>query len=71
MKKTQEQKVLKYLETHRGITQAQAIDKLGIYRLSARIYRLREAGYQIITNRKDVTNRFGETCHIAEYRLVK
>ena len=71
MKKKQTDMILNYLQKHRGITQAQAIEKFGCYRLSGRIYDLRAEGYPIITERKAVKNRFGETCHVAEYRLVK
>ena len=71
MKKKQTEMILNYLQKHRGITQAQAIEKFGCYRLSGRIYDLREEGYPIITERKAVKNRFGETRHVAEYRLVK
>ena len=63
--------ILEYLQKHRGITQAQAIEKFGCYRLSGRIYDLRSEGYNIITHMKEVKNRFGDTCHVAEYRLVK
>ena len=67
--KAQTQKVLEYLESHVGITPREAYDNLGIYRLSARIWELRDAGYPITTNRKEVPNRYGETSIVAEYRL--
>jgi hypothetical protein len=73
MKKRHKHKdmILDYLKKHRGITQAQAIEKFGCYRLSGRIFDLRSEGYLIITTMKEVKNRFGDTCHVAEYRLVK
>ncbi|WP_414631197.1 helix-turn-helix domain-containing protein [Alcanivorax jadensis] len=47
----------------------QAWQELGIYRLSARVMDLREAGHNIITVPANVTNRFGENCRVAEYHL--
>jgi hypothetical protein len=70
--KTQNERVLKYLQTHkRGITQLQALDKLGVLRLSGRIHDLREMGYPIMTNIIEVPNRYGEISKVAEYRLME
>ena len=68
---TQEQKVLAHLKSHVGITTLTAFEKYGISRLSARIYGLRERGYEIASVPKDVKNRYGEKCHVVEYRLAK
>lgn len=58
--KSQCDKVLKYLQTHKtGITPLQAMDKFGVQRLSGRIYDLRDMGYPILATRVDVKNRFG------------
>lgn len=44
-------KVLKYLQTHRhGITGIEALQKFGLYRLSDAIFRLRNEGYNIVTD---------------------
>lgn len=55
--KSQNDRLLKYLQTHkRGITTAQAVTVLGIYRISARIADLRARGYDIVTiNHTEVT----------------
>lgn len=46
--------------------------EVGIYRVSARIHDLRNAGYDIETKRITVTNRYGEPCHgVAQYILVE
>lgn len=42
---------------------------LGIYRLSARIYNLRKAGFNIITHRKKVKNQWGEEIPVGNYEL--
>lgn len=68
---TQCQRVLKYMESHVGITQKQAMDMLGVSRLPSRIYELREQGYNITFVWKKVENRFHETTRIKQYRLIK
>ena len=63
--------ILKHLKTHVGITQITALEKYGCMRLASRIADLRGEGYHIETNTKEVRNRWGEKCRVAEYRLVK
>jgi len=70
--KSQNEMVLKYLQTHKtGITQLKALEKLGVLRLSGRIYDLRDQGYNIVTNMIEVKNRYDEISRVAEYRLVE
>ena len=45
----------------------EALDGLGIYRLSARILELRKLGYDIKTHKIDITNRYGDICRVAKY----
>lgn len=66
---TQQQAILEYLK-QQPLTSMQAIVMFGATRLSAHIYNLRKAGYNIITENKTVTNRYGNTTNIAVYRLV-
>ena len=67
---SQRDQILNYLQTHkRGITPQKAFEKYGILRLSGRIYDLKEAGYDIVTNIVEVKNRYGDKCRVAEYRL--
>lgn len=67
---SQNQKVLRYLQTHkRGLTQRKADDLFGVERLSGRIYDLRHEGYDIKTTMIAVKNRYGDTCHVASYTL--
>lgn len=63
----QTKRLLKYLEIHGTITPIIAWNTLGIYRLSDVVYKLRKKGYTIATRRKNVKNRFGEKCRVAEY----
>ena len=68
---TQTEMVLDYLERHGSITPLEAMNKLGIMRLGARIYDLKESGVKIITERASEKNRFGEVTSFARYRLEK
>lgn len=67
---TQNQRLLRYMEEHRVIDPLTAWRELGIYRLGARIYDLREAGHAIEADRIPVENQFGEECRVARYRLA-
>lgn len=66
----QEQRVLEYLKTHSGITSLDAFREFGITRLSARIWNLRREGHEIVTQRIQVVNRYGEKITTALYILV-
>ena len=64
--------ILKHLQTHkRGLTAMQALDKFGCMRLASRISDLRRMGYIISREMIAVKNRDGETCHVANYKLVE
>jgi hypothetical protein len=62
-------RVLSHLKSKGKIQPLEAWRDLGIYRLSAVIYELRQEGYKIATKRVEVVNRFGESAFIAEYSL--
>ena len=68
---TQEEKILDYMERNGSITPLEAMNQLGIMRLGARIFDLKESGIKIITERVTEKNRFGELCSFARYRLEK
>ena len=68
--KTQTTEVLKYMQTHKGITSIQAIEKFGATRLSDIIFRLRKEGYEIETESITKKNRYGHTTTFARYTLV-
>lgn len=70
--KTQNEMILKHLQTHkRGLTAMQALDKFGCMRLASRISDLRRMGYEIGREMIAVKNRDGETCHVANYKLME
>ena len=68
MNSTQLQQVLDHLKQGETISQAEAIDLFGCYRLSAVILKLRDAGYDIVTHRE--RNYSGIGSH-ARYELIK
>ena len=68
---TQLQRLEEYLLTHDNINPLQAWNELGIYRLSAVVFDLRKEGLNIHTGRMKVRNKFGETCEVGLYSIVK
>lgn len=70
--RTQNEKILRYLKTHkRGLTPIKALELFGCMRLSGRIFELRDMGYEISSEIIAVKNRDGETCHVANYKLME
>jgi hypothetical protein len=65
---TQNEKILTHMMRHGAITQRDAY-KMGIYRLGARIWDLKHAGYGVISTPKEVMNADGSKSRIAEYTL--
>ena len=69
---TQNQMILRHLQTHKkGITAMQALDKFGCMRLASRISDLRHMGYSISREMIAVKNRDGDTCYVANYKLME
>lgn len=68
MNNTQSEQVLAHLKQGKTISQAEAIDLFGCYRLSAIVQRLRNTGYEIVTH--NVRNKSGIGRH-ARYELIQ
>lgn len=68
---TQVERVLKYLEDGKKLTCLNAFEELGITQVAARIFELKEQGHDIKTTRKKVTNRYNESCSVAEYFMER
>ena len=64
-------RVLSYLEQGKKLTQFEAMNELGIMRLASRISDLNRDGHHIEKKMIEVTNRWGEKCHVAQYTLVR
>ena len=65
----QQKSVLKYMQTRRSITGMQALNKLGVARLPARIAELK-FHHKIDSKMVKVKNRHGEFVHVKKYWLV-
>jgi len=70
--RTQNEKILKYLQTHkRGLTAMQALEKFGCMRLASRISDLRKIGYIISREMIAVKDRDGDVRYVANYKLME
>jgi len=65
---TQKERVLWWLKNEGELTPAEAESQLGVGRLAARIYDLRQEGLSIETNEREVSTRFGAST-VAHYSL--
>lgn len=68
-KGSQNDRILKYLESHGSITTMEAFIELGVTRLSGRIYELKENGYNICGRDVKVPTRTGGMATVTEYSL--
>ena len=66
---SQIKRVKEYLESGQTLNRLMAWDELGILECPARISELRASGVEIVTKRKTVTNRYGESVSIAEWSI--
>ena len=66
---TKTQAVLEWLMTHASISSMEAIQSFWATRLSAIIFNLRKAGYNIETVRCEGTDRFGNKMTFVRYYL--
>lgn len=69
MSQTQKIRLLNHLKQHGTIEPLVALRDLGIYRLAAVIFLLRQDGHEITKEMKKAKNQFGEKCCYAEYEL--
>lgn len=66
---SQNDRLLAYLKKGRSIDPLNAWSRMGIYRLSARIYDLRQQGIEISSRLVEVENKWGEVFRVAQYRI--
>jgi hypothetical protein len=67
--KSNKERVLNYLRKKNSITVAEAT-RLGIDRLDARIYDLRQEGFEIYTNKKTLKSGPSRGQRVTSYRLA-
>lgn len=60
-----------YMVAHGGITQAEAFLELGVGRLGARIFEMRERGIPIDAQMIQVIKKDGSEAYVAKYSLAK
>lgn len=70
-KKNQRERVLEYLKRYGSISDTEARDDLGIRRVGARIFELKNMGYAIVTKMEASKNRYGENVKYGRYYLVE
>lgn len=68
-KTSQNEKILNFLRSGKQLTVAEARNRFGVQRLSARIGELRDEGFIIYTNKKRVTGGVNHGKVITRYRL--
>jgi hypothetical protein len=61
--------VINFVKTHGSITTKQAMEELGCYRLSGRIYDIRQVGIEVNRDMIEVPNRNGGTSRVARYTI--
>lgn len=70
-KSTQRMRIMRHLEDFGTLTSLEAMKEYGIMCLPSRISELRARGEKIEKTRREATNRYGDTIHFMEYRLIK
>ena len=68
---SQTEQILRYLETHQGLTRLQALEKFECINLPGRICDLRESGYKIASVWKEKKKANGDIKRFVQYRLVE
>ena len=61
--------VIDYIRDNGSITTKQAMEDLGCYRLSGRIYDIRAIGITVENEMITVQNRKGKDCRVARYTI--
>ena len=67
---TQKERVLSHLKENNYISPMEALGLYGIMRLAAIVFDLKCEGYNILSERRTVTNRYGDDCQVAFYKLI-
>ena len=61
--------VIEYIRDNGSITTKQAMEDLGCYRLSGRIYDIKAIGIEVEKEMITVQNRNGKDCRVAKYTI--
>ena len=63
--------VIDYIYNKGSITAKQAMEDLGCFRLSGRIYDIKRMGIEVEKEMITVQNRHGKDCRVAKYTIRK
>lgn len=66
---SQRERVLAYLVSGKTLSRLNAWEELGILECPSRISELRAEGHEIKTERREITNRYGEKVKIAFWTM--
>lgn len=65
----QAQELYQHMVEHGTLTQIEAYEEYGCFRVASRIHEMKKAGIPIVKTMKTGKNRYGVECRYAEYRL--
>ena len=65
------ERIVQYINQHGSITQAEAMNDLGCYRLASRITDLKKLGFPIVSVWEEGKNRHDEKVRYKRYSLAK
>lgn len=68
---TQRERIATYMMEHGSITAKEAMEELGVMRLSAQIFDMKELGMNIKTSMEQSVNRFGDKVRYARYFIAR
>lgn len=67
----QAEQLYEHLKTRETLTQIEAYEEYGCFRVASRIHEMKKAGIPIVKTMKTGKNRYGVDCRYAEYRLAE
>lgn len=67
--KTQRERIVDYINVHGSITTAEAFNRLGISRFSARLFELKDEGYAFDEEWVTEKNRYGEAVSFKRFKF--
>ena len=68
---TQNEMILKYIHDYGSITPLEALKEFGCMRLASRINDLKNQGYNIVSEKVSIKNRYGKKVSFAKYSIIE
>ena len=68
---TQNEMILKYIHDYGSITPLEALKEFGCMRLASRINDLKNQGYNIVSEKVSIKNRYGKKISFAKYSIIE